>query len=191
MKNTVKTENLAAREFLVTKGNVKLYDSEDTSIPSSDSDTWNAIKRRLNDGSVDRLKKASGSESVYILFCNTCVRNDAEKCYDCSCDIACENLSGAKETDEFEIVRLSPCEYAVFDCDFDGEIAMPKAHEKPDALFWGEWLKENPYSCAIDDLANCMGNGYALIELYTPFDPDADKFNVKIWYPIIGKGESQ
>jgi len=62
-------------------------------------------------------------------------------------------------------------------------------YEKSDALFWGEWLKENPYVSAIDDPANWLGNGYASIELYTPFAPDVDKFNVKIWYPIIGKGK--
>jgi predicted transcriptional regulator YdeE len=190
MNHTIKTEYLAAKEFLVIKGIIKLYDSEDSSIPSSDNDTWNIIKQRLNDGSIERLKKAAGSEAVYILFCNTCVRNDAEKCYDCSCDIACENLIGTKVTDGFEIVRLLPCEFVMFDCDFNGEITMPRAHEKPDAIFWGEWLKENPYVSAIDDPANWLGNGYASIEFYTPFDPDADKFNAKIWYPIIGKGEN-
>ena len=189
MKHTVTTEFLAAKEFLVIKGIVKLYDSADSSIPSGDKETWDTIKARLNDGSVERLKKAAGSDAVYILFCNTCVRNDAEKCYDCSCDIACENFGSAKVADGFEIVRLLPCEYAVFNCDFNGEITMPKAHEKPDAIFWGEWLKENPYISAIDDSANWLGNGYASIELYTPFDPDTSKFNAKIWYPIIGKGE--
>jgi predicted transcriptional regulator YdeE len=187
MKHTNSTVSLPAKEFLVIKGIVKLYDSEDSSIPSSDDDTWSTIKQRLNDGSVERLKKAAGSETAYILFCNTCVRNDADKCYDCGCDIACENLGGAKAADGFEIVRLLQCEYALFDCDFSGETTMPKAHEKPDSLFWGEWLKENPYVSAIDDPANWLGNGYASIELYTPFDPATDKFNAKIWYPIIRK----
>ena len=190
MNYTITTEFFAVREFLVIKGIVKLYDSKDSSTPSNNNDTWNIIKQRLDDDSIERLKKAAGSEVVYILFCNTCVRNDAEKCYDCSCDIACENLSGAKAADGFEIVRLLPCEYAVFDCDFNGGIAMQTAHEKPDALFWGEWLKENPYVSAIDDPANWLGNGYASIELYSPFDPDADIFNAKIWYPIIRKGKN-
>jgi len=187
MYHIITTEFLAAREFLVIKGIVKLYDSEDSSIPSSDNKTWDIIRRRLNDGSIERLKKAAGSATVYILFCNICVRNDAEKCYDCSCDIACDNLIGAKAADGYEIVQLLPCEYAVFDCDFNDEAAMPNAHENPDALFWDKWLKENPYVSAIDDPANWLGNGYASIELYTPFDPDADTFNLKIWYPIIGK----
>ena len=187
MKHTISTEQFPAKEFLVIKGIVKLYDSEDSSVPSSDINTWSTIKHRLNDGSVERLKKTAGSETAYILFCNTCIRNDADKCYDCGCDIACENLNDAKSTDEFEIVRLLPCEYAMFDCDFSGEISMPKAHEKPDALFWGEWLKVNPYTSSIDESANWVGNGYASIELYTPFDPAADKFNAKFWYPIVKK----
>jgi len=58
---------------------VKLYDSEDSSIPSSDDFTWSTIKQRLNDGSVERLKKAAGSETVYILFYKTCIRNDVDK----------------------------------------------------------------------------------------------------------------
>ncbi|HOJ11615.1 MAG TPA: hypothetical protein PK733_13620 [Clostridiales bacterium] len=68
-----------------------------------------------------------------MLFCNTCVRNDEDKCYDCRYDIACENLSDKKVADEFEIVRLKPCEYAVFTCEFDSEMTLKDAHEKPDA----------------------------------------------------------
>jgi len=45
-------------------------------------------------------------------------------------------------------------------------------------------------AAAIDDPANWGGNGYASIELYTPFDPDAAKFTVKTWYPIIRKQEA-
>jgi predicted transcriptional regulator YdeE len=187
MKHAVSIEYLPAKEFLVIKGIAKLYDNEDSSAHSGDEEAWCTIGRRLNDGSIGRLKKAAGSETAYILFCNTCVRNDNEKCYDCGCDIACENLSGAKPEGEFEIVRLIPCEYAVFDCNFNAETYMHKAHERPDALFWGEWLKENPYVSAIDDSANWTGNGYASIELYTPFDPAANNFNLKIWYPIIRK----
>ena len=187
MKYNVEREYMPGKEYLVIKGTVKLYDSEDSSIPSNDEDTWDMIKQQIKDGSVECLKKSAGSETVYILFCNTCVRNEAEKCYDCGCDLACENLNGAAAADGFEIVRLLPCEYAVFDCGFDGEVTMPNSHEKPDTLFWGEWLKENPYTCAIDDSCNWTGNGYASIELYSPFDPDADKFSAKIWYPIVQK----
>ena len=191
MKHTVSIKSLEAREYLVIKGIVKLYDSEDLSILSEEKERWEVIKQQLDDGSVELLKKAASSETVYILFCNTCVRNDAEKCYDCSCDIACENLGGAKAVDGFEIVKLLPCEYAVFDCDFIDESAMSKAHETPDALYWGEWLKDNSYVSAIDDPANWIGNGYASIEQYTPFKPDASKFNVKMWYPIIKKTNSK
>ena len=68
----------------------------------------------------------------------------------CGYDIACENLSGREQANEIEIVRLNSCEYVVFDCAFDSEASMSQAHEKPDALFWGEWLNENPYISAID-----------------------------------------
>jgi predicted transcriptional regulator YdeE len=115
------------------------------------------------------------------------VRNDEDKCYDCSYDIACENLNNQKIDVEFEIVRLNPCEYAVVTCEFDSETSMRDAHEKPDSIFWGEWLKENPYTSAIDDLVNWRGNGYASIEQYSPFDPDTEKFVFKVWFPILRK----
>lgn len=185
MKHTMKTEHIQAKEFLVIKGYGKLYDPDVIPAPDPDGSTWDIIRQRLNDGSVEHLKKAAGSETVYMLFCNTCVRNDEEKCYVCGYDIACENLNNKEAMGEFEIVRLTSCEYAVFDCVFDSEAAIPDAHEKPDDLFWKVWLKENPYVCAIDDPANCKGNGFAAIELYSPFEPDANKFIARMWYPII------
>ena len=182
MKYNVTIEHLPEKKFLVIKGYGKLYDPDVSGVNED------ILRRGLDDGSVERLKKTAQSETVSILFCNTCVRNDAEKCYDCGYDIACENRNGVKPGDGFDIVRLLPCEYALFDCDFNGEISIQDSHEKVDALFWGEWLKENPYICAIDDPANWTGNGYASIELYTPLNPDVNKFNAKIWYPIIRKG---
>jgi len=187
MKFTIKTDFLPEMEFLVIKGFGKLYDQDAQITTKPDEDTWTTIRRRLSDGSVQRLKRAAGSEPVYMLFCNTCVRRDNEKCYVCGYDIACENLSGAKAGHEFEIVRLKPCEYAVFDCEFNNEISLPQAHEKPDRLFWDEWLKVKPYVSAIDDPINWLGNGYAAIELYSPFEPDAERFKAKISYPLIRK----
>ena len=64
---------------------------------------------------------------------------------------------------------------------------MSDAHEKSDAVFWNEWLKENPYICPIDDLANCLGNGFATIEQYFPFNPNANKFNANRWCQIQQK----
>jgi len=62
-----------------------------------------------------------------------------------------------------------------------GRKIIRDAHEKPDTLFWNEWLKENPYTCAIDEPENWNGNGFAAIEQYTPFDPDAIKFAATMW----------
>ena len=44
------------------------------------------IGKRLNGGSVERLKKTADSGLVYMLFCNICVRNEDEKCYVCGYD---------------------------------------------------------------------------------------------------------
>ena len=182
MKYAMKVECLPAKEYLVIKGCGKLYD------PGVTGDNEDIIKKRITDGSVERLKKAACSETVYILFCNTCVRNDGDKCYDCGYDIACENHNDNKKADvEFEIVRLNPCEYAVFTCEFDSETTLRDAHEKPDTIFWNEWLKENPYTCAIDEPENWNGNGFAAIEHYAPLDPDAKKFIATMWYPILRK----
>lgn len=189
MKYNLKTEHLPEKVFLVIKGYGFMYDPNFTPNANPDEDTWGIIQKQLSDGSVERLRKNAGSDIVYMLLCNTCVRNDEKKRYDVSYDIACEYLSGSEVADGFEIVRLKPCEYVVFDCDFDGEYTLSSAHEKPDDLFWGEWLRENPYTCEIDNPANWLGNGYASIELYSPFDPNIEKFNAKIWYPVKLKNE--
>lgn len=184
MIHEVKIESLAAKEFLVIKGVGKIYDPDIINPDEGNDATWEVIRRQLADGSAERLKKAADSETVYMLFCYTCARSDEEKCWVCSYDIACENRSGGT-SGEFETVRLKACDYAVYDCRFDSEVKLPEAHDAPDKLFWGDWLKRNPYICAIDYPDKYSGNGYAQIELYTPFDIDSGKFNLKIWYPLI------
>jgi len=180
MNYAVEIAYLPEKEFLVLKGYVKLYDSD------SAGENEDFLRKSLSDGSVERLKMAARSETVFILFCNTCVRDENEKCYVCGCDIACENLSGSQGCNEFEIVKLNSCEYIVYDCEFINETTLQNAHEKPDNLFWNGWLTENPYLCAIDN-QNCKGNGFAAIELYTPLDPDAIDFHAKFFYPILRK----
>ncbi|HOD93432.1 MAG TPA: hypothetical protein PLT91_05460 [Clostridia bacterium] len=186
MNYEVKIESVPAKEFLVIKGFGKIYDP-DAIIPKEET-TWENIRNQFADGSVNRLKKAAGSETVYMLFCYTCTRSDEEKCWVCSYDIACENRSGNISSD-YEVVRLNACEYAVYDCRFDSEVALPDAHDPLDQLFWGKWLKSNPNICAIDYPDRYSGKGYAQIELYTPFDIDAKKFKAKIWYPLLPKKE--
>jgi hypothetical protein len=146
------------------------------------------IARQFAGGSVERLKKAAGSDVVYMLFCHTCERDDADKCYICSYDIACENIGGG-HPEEFGTVRLNACEYAAYEADFTVGVALKDAHEPTDELFWGSggWLKNSGYTCAIDNPANWIGNGYAQIELYSPFEMGAEKFNMKIWYPLLCK----
>ena len=91
MKHTVQIKHLPTKEYLVIKGYGKLYD------PGVAGDNEDLIRKRIADGSVERLKKAACSETVYVLFCNTCVRNDEDKCYDCGYDIACENHGGKRK----------------------------------------------------------------------------------------------
>jgi hypothetical protein len=183
----MKLEALPAKEFLVIKGYGNLYDP-DVDAAYQTHDTWGLIREKFANGSVERLKKAAGSNKLYMLFCYTCVRDDANKCYACSYDIAFENINGSQAGD-FDIVRLNACEYAAYDCGFDSEISLKDAHEPADELFWGEdgWLTNSAYTCAIDDPANWNGSGYAQIERYTPFEIDAKKFNMKIWYPLLFK----
>ena len=176
-----------AKEFLVIRGYAKLYDPDAVRDPALDMEAWDAVRGHLADGTVDRLKKAAGSERVHMLFCNTCSRNDAEKCYVCGYDIACVNLFGSRGADGFERVRLESCEYAVFEYKSTCETALPSAHEETDDFFWGKWLKSNPYDSAIDNPANWQGNGFAAIEMYTPFDPDATTYHAIMLYPIIRK----
>lgn len=187
MQYTVKTEFLPEKEFVVIRGYGRLYDPDIPHNPDPEKDTWKIIRRQLADGTVNRLKKAAGSESVYMLFCNTCIRKEDEKCYICGYDIACENLIGSDTVGEFDIVRLNSCEYAVFDCTFDNETKLEQAHDKPDGIFWGEWLKDNPYVSAIDNPENWTGNGFAAIEQYSPLDPEAKKYSARFYYPILKK----
>ena len=186
MNHTMQVESLAAKEFLVIKGFANLYDTA-RDASAVDGDVWEIMRSHFADGAVERLKEASGSNDVYMLFCNTCKRDDKSKSYVCSYDIACENLNGSG-SNEFGTVKLKACEYAVYDCEFNNETALQDAHEPTDELFWGDngWLKQKPYVCAIDFLEN-SGKGYAQIELYTPFDIGAKRFNMQIRYPIIPK----
>jgi len=186
MNHTMEIVSLPAKEFLRIKGYANLYDAErDKSAVGED--VWGMIRKQFSDGSVERLKKSAGSEIVYLLFCYTCERDDEKKCYVCSYDIVCENFNSSR-TSEFDTIQLNACEYSVYNCDFDSETSLWDAHESTDLLFWGDdgWLKDKLYVCAIDYPEN-SGKGYAQIELYTPFDVDAKKFNMKIWYPIIPK----
>ncbi|MDR1705357.1 MAG: hypothetical protein LBS19_11825 [Clostridiales bacterium] len=180
-------ELLPEREFLVIKGFGRIYDSN-VDMSAVTDDSWDIIARQFADGSVERLKKAAYSDVVYMLFCHTCERDDANKCYICSYDIACENTGGG-HSEEFGTVRLNLCKYAAYDVDFKSGVALKDAHELADELFWGSggWLKNSEYICAIDDPANGIGNGYAQIEQYTPFEIGAEKFNMKIWYPLLPK----
>ena len=186
MTHKMKSESLPARSFYTIKGFANLYDTDlDENVEKDD--IWETIRKRFSDGSVERLKKVAGSENVYMLFCYTVERNNEKKCYVCSYDIACEKLSN-ENSSEFDIIKLEACEYVLYDCEFDSKTPLWDAHTPTDLLFWGDngWLANNPYVCAIDILEN-TGKGYAQIELYTPFDIDAIRFNMKIWYPVIPK----
>ena len=181
MNHTVKVESLPEMEFLVIKGYRKLYD------PGVTGKNEDVLRQSITNGSLERLKTTAQSETVYILFCNTCVRDENEKCYTCGYDIACDNYSVQKAVNEFEVVKLKSCEYVVYDCEFLDETTLQDAHEKTDKLFWNVWLKENPYVCAIDEPENWRDNGFAAIEMYTPLDPEANKFHAKFYYPILQK----
>jgi hypothetical protein len=86
MNHEVKLESLPAKEFLVIKGFGKIYNS-DIMIPDDGNEgTWETIRRQFVDGSVERLQRTANSETVYMLFCYTCTRNDEEKCWVCSYD---------------------------------------------------------------------------------------------------------
>jgi len=184
----MKIESFPAKEFLVIKGFANLYDT-DIDKSAIDENVWGIIRKQFSDSSVECLKKEAGSENVYMLFCNTCKRDDVNKCYTCSYDIACENYNH-NSSNKFTSVILRACDYLSFDCTFDNETLLSDAHESTDMLFWGDngWLKEKPFVCAIDYPEN-SGKGYAQIEQYTPFDIDATKLNMKIWYPILPQSE--
>ena len=83
-----------------------MYDSDVQGASQSSENTWKTIWEQFNNGSVERLKNAACSNDVFMLFCNTCIRNEDEKCYVCGYDIACENRSCKNVSDEFEMVIL-------------------------------------------------------------------------------------
>jgi hypothetical protein len=183
MKINISTEFLTAKNYLIIKGFVELG--------GNTPDAYEAQKHKLieliNNGSIDRLKKTAGSENVYTLFCNTCVLDEQTGGYICGNDIACENINNIPAKDGYDIIHLEPLEYAIFDCFFDHELTMVQTLKKIDDIYWGEWLKENPYESMIETNTGANTPGIAVIGLIDPLDPNADCFHIKNWYPIRQK----
>ena len=142
---------------------------------------------RIADGSVGRLRKASGSQTVYTLFCNSCKLDGKTGGYVCGHDIACENINNTPAGDGFDIIRLYPSTYAVFDCFFDGGMTPVQAYQWIDDLYWGEWLKNNPYESMIETTTGADTPGIAVISLDEPPDPGAESFHITTWFPIRQK----
>jgi AraC-like DNA-binding protein/predicted transcriptional regulator YdeE len=136
----------------------------------------------VEDGSFERLKQISGSDTIYALFCN--IYDPATNM--ASYDFACINRAKAV-TDELQTITLRPSKYAVFSCKAAFPMTINQAYWRFNDIFWGEWLPKTDYKSVID---YDHRSGSASIELFAPFKPyadDAPDFSVKIWYPVANK----
>jgi hypothetical protein len=176
---SVKIEKLHVKEFLILRGFVELGGEADPFEAS-----MRLISGRIADGSADSLRQAACSVPVYMLFGNAWKKGEDAQKWLCSYDMACENFSGAAKNGVFGAVRLEAGEYALFDCAFEREGTMAEAYAQVNELYWGGWLRENPYISAIDPQYGAEPSGTSAIELYLPLNPAAEVFSVKIWFPI-------
>jgi len=179
MNYTVKIVSLPAKEFLVIKDFIELESNND-----SYSDTRATLEKYIADGSVERLKKVAGSDIVYGLFCNSCVKSENSEGWICGNDIACENVNGVTSDNDFEVVSLLPSEYVFFDCNYEPSF---NADKEIDDIYWGEWLINNPYESMIELETGADTPGIAVITYCFPLDRKADTVNIKTWYPIRRK----
>ncbi|MDR2686776.1 MAG: GyrI-like domain-containing protein [Oscillospiraceae bacterium] len=187
MQYTVRTECLPEKPFLVIPGFVVLGDESDTDQTDSIADSIRMLGERILDGSVERLRQAAGSDTVYTLFCRSCAKLPGRNAWACGYDIACENANGAAGGEGFALVRLAPSAYAVFDCYFDRGTAKARAYALLNDLYWRDWLPKNPYISMIETDTGANTPGIASIELSTPLDPQAEEFRIQSWFPIRRK----
>ena len=183
MEYNVTISVLPAKNYLVISGFIELGGN----TPDSYEEGEGKFIELLNNGSIDRLKNVSGSSDVYTLFCNTCVLDEQTGGYICGYDIACENINNAQAGNGFNVVHIEPSEYAMFDCTFDHEMSKIQANKKIDDIYWGEWLKNNPYESNIETTTGANVPGIAVISIIEPVDFNAECFNIKTWYPIKRK----
>ena len=183
MKYTVTTAFLPANDYLVIKGFIELGGN----TPDSYEEGERQFIELLNNGSIDRLKKVSGSKDVYTLFCHTCVLDEQTGGYICGNDVACENINNVQAGDGFDVIHLEPSEYAIFDYSFGDGMSKVQASKKIDDIYWGEWLKNNPYESMIETTTGANTPGIAVIGMVEPLVLGVENFRGKIWYPIRRK----
>ena len=180
MKYNVRTTFLPAKNYLVIKGFIEL----DVGTSDSYEESERKLTELIKNGSIDRLREASGTKDVYTLFCHTCVLDEHTGAYICGYDIACENINNVQAGDGFDVVCLEPSEYAVFECSIEKEMTRVQVNKKIDDIYWGEWLKNNPYESMVETETGANTPGIAVIGLNEPLDSNAESFYIKIWYPI-------
>lgn len=183
MQYTVEVETLPGKEYLVLKGYVELGGS----TPDSYAEQERLLAERIRDGSIAHLRRAAGSETVFTLFCHTCVLDERTGGYICGNDTACENVNHAPGGAGFDVVCLNPSEYAVFDCIFAREMTKAQASQAIDDIYWGQWLPENPYESMIETGTGANTQGIACISMIEPYATDAEAYRMKVWFPIRRK----
>jgi len=183
MDYSVTITTLPEKNYLVIKGFIELGGN----TPDSYIEGEKILIGLIDNGMIDRLKKLSGSKEVYTLFCNTCILDEKTGGYICGYDIACENNNNVQAGDGFESLYLHNSEYAFFDCTFNCEMTKVQANKKIDDIYWGEWLKNNPYESNIETTTGANILGIAVISIMEPLDPNIKEFRIKTWYPIKKK----
>ncbi len=174
MDYEVRIEALEELRFIACTQMVSMNDDKD-SIGTSIK-LWDA---KIKDGTIDRLKKERGEQTVYALFCNVYHPEASMISYDFVC-----KSSKAIINEDFKTIVLRPALYAVFKSNFTKPITREDAYRQMNDAFWGQWLPKTNYTSVIDYDFN---PGSASIELWEPIDESPADFKITIWFPIIEK----
>ena len=136
------------------------------------------------DGTIDKLRTLTKTDNVYGLFCYRYDVTSNRFSYHIACEVSddCSN-----ENAEFETLFLHSSAYAVFRIEVDGSLPKKHAYEKINDIIWIEWLPNSGYISMIEPETNASIAGTAAINIFTPFDINADKFIMEIWLPITQK----
>ncbi|MCL2003503.1 MAG: GyrI-like domain-containing protein [Oscillospiraceae bacterium] len=172
MKYEISIESLPEKVYLAIRGYMSWREITPDEYAAWES-KYGFPKKEL----TEQLKIKSGTNEVYSLFCNSCVK-DEEFDWVCGDDLACENLNNAKAGDGFEIIRLAPSDYCKIIYFYKNDITGEQAAKEADDYFWNEWLKNNPYTSKIE---GGFSNDPETADI-TLCDEDSKK--IIAWHPI-------
>lgn len=131
---------------------------------------------------IKTLKELCGSEQAIGIFCYRCDTETRTFSY----HIACENKRNAF-SEEFEELKLFAGTFAQFENVCDDFSQRFNAYNDLCDEIWGQWLPDSDYISLIElETSGCI-EGYALLEIYDPDNPETIPYRFKMLLPVKNK----